>query len=446
VRSRLLQSRKVLATALVVLLISGLVVLMRATDQTERTVVVGYFDNSSGLFVGDDVRIRGVPVGKVDKIEPQPLRSKITFWFDRKYKVPAEAKAAILSPQLVTGRAIQLTPPYTGGATMGDGAVIPQDRTAVPVEWDDLRAQLKRVTKLLEPTKPGGVSTLGALINTAADNLRGQGPTIRDAIIKLSQAVSALGDHSNDIFSTFKNLSTLVTALHDSADLLEHLNRNLAAVSSLLADDPTKTGQAVEDLNAAVTDVQSFVADNGEAVGTASDKLASITTAVVQSLDDIKQTLHLGPTVLQDFNNIFEPSNGALTGALAVNNFANPITFLCGSVQAASRLGAEQASKLCAQYLAPIFKNRQYNFLPLGENLFVGAQARPNEVTYSEDWMRPDYVPPAPNTSPAPATAPGTQAAGPPGPRPAEPPLPPTVATNPAAGLPGMMVLPGGGS
>jgi phospholipid/cholesterol/gamma-HCH transport system substrate-binding protein len=444
--SRLLQSRKVLAAALVVLLISGLVVLMRATEQTARTVVVGYFDNSSGLFVGDDVRIRGVPVGKVDKIEPQPLRSKITFWFDRKYKVPAQAKAAILSPQLVTGRAIQLTPPYAGGATMGDGAVIPQDRTAVPVEWDDLRAQLKRVTKLLEPTKPGGVSTLGALINTAADNLRGQGPTIRDAIIKLSQAVSALGDHSNDIFSTFKNLSTLVTALRDSADLLEHLNRNLAAVSSLLADDPTKTGQAVEDLNAAVVDVQSFVADNREAVGTASDKLASITTAVVQSLDDIKQTLHLGPTVLQDFNNIFEPSNGALTGALAVNNFANPITFLCGSVQAASRLGAEQASKLCAQYLAPIFKNRQYNFLPLGENLFVGAQARPNEVTYSEDWMRPDYVPPAPNTPPAAATTPGTQAAVPPGARPAEAPLPPTVATNPAAGLPGMMVLPGGGS
>jgi len=445
--SRLLQSRKVLATTLVVLLISGVVVLMRATDHTARTVVVGYFDNSSGLFVGDDVRIRGVSVGKVDKIEPQPLRSKITFWFDRKYKVPAQAKAAILSPQLVTGRAIQLTPPYTGGATMGDGAVIPQDRTVVPVEWDDLRAQLKRVTKLLEPTKPGGVSTLGALINTAADNLRGQGPTIRDAIIKLSQAVSALGDHSNDVFSTFKNLSTLVTALRDSADLLEHLNRNLAAVSSLLADDPTKTGQAIEDLNAAVVDVKSFVADNSEAVGTASDKLASISTAVVQSLDDIKQTLHLGPTVLQDFNNIFEPSNGALTGALAINNFANPITFLCGSVQAASRLGAEQASKLCAQYLAPIFKNRQYNFLPLGENLFVGAQARPNEVTYSEDWMRPDYVPPAPNTTPAQATAPGTPSAVPPGgPLPAEGRPPAAVATNPAAGLPGMMVVPGGGS
>jgi phospholipid/cholesterol/gamma-HCH transport system substrate-binding protein len=452
--TRLRRARVVLATTLALVLVAGLFVAMRVSDRTGRTTVVGYFDNSSGVFPGDDVRIRGVSVGKVLAIEPQPLRSKISFWFDRKYKVPADAKAAILSPQLVTGRAIQLTPPYTGGPTMGNGAVIPQDRTAVPVEWDDLRAQLERLTNLLKPTQPGGVSTLGALINTAADNLRGQGATIRDSIIKLSQTVSALGDHSNDIFSTFKNLSTLVTALHDSADLLEQLNHNLAAVSSLLADDPNKVAQAAEDLNAVVGDVQSFAADNREAVGTASDKLTSISNALVGSLDDIKQTLHVAPTPFVNFNNIFEPANGALTGALAVNNFANPIAFLCGSVQAASRLGGEQAAKLCMQYLAPILKNRQYNFPPFGEDLLVGAQARPNEVTYSEDSMRPDYVPPEANT-PTPAQPP---APGPPPaaaiqgtPPPAEAPAPnatatATVATKPAAGLPGLMMPLGGGS
>ena len=455
--TRLRQSRTALATILALVLVAGVFVAMRAADEAARTVVVAYFENSNGVFVGDDVRIRGVPVGKVEKIEPQPLRSKIWFCFDSKYKVPANAKAAILSPQLVTGRAIQLTPPYTGGPTMADGAVIPQDRTAVPVEWDDLRAQLERLTDLLKPTQPGGVSTLGALINTAADNLRGQGSNIRDTIIKLSQTVSALGDHSKDIFSTFKNLSTLVTALHDSADLLEQLNRNLAAVSSVLADDPNKVGQAAEDLNAVVADVQSFVADNREALGTTSDKLASISKAVVESLDDIKQTLHVGPTVLQNFNNIYEPSNGALTGALAGSNMSNPLAFLCGAIQAASRLGGEQAAKLCVQYMAPIVKNRQYNFPPLGEDLFVGAQARPNEVTYSEDQMRPDYVPPAANTPPPDQPpAPGPPPAAPPGgPPSAEAPAPAapdiqtgsgTVATNPAAGLTGMMVPPGGGS
>jgi phospholipid/cholesterol/gamma-HCH transport system substrate-binding protein len=453
--ARLRRARVVLATTLLVVLVAGLFVAMRAAGEAARTVVVAYFDNSNGVFSGDDVRIRGVPVGKILKIDPEPLRSKISFWFDRKYNVPANAKAVILSPQLVTGRAIQLTPPYSGGPIMGDGAVIPADRTAVPVEWDDLRAQLERLTDLLKPTKPGGVSTLGALINTAADNLRGQGASIRDTIIKLSQTVSALGDHSKDIFSTFKNLSTLVTALHDSADLLEQLNRNLAAVSSVLADDPNKVGQAVEDLNAVVADVQSFVADNREALGTASDKLASISKALVESLDDLKQTLHIGPTVLQNFNNIYEPANGALTGALGGSNMSNPIAFLCGAIQAASRLGAEQAAKLCVQYLAPIVKNRQYNFPPIGEDLLVGAQARPNEVTYSEDWMRPDFVPPAANPPPAQPPAPGPPPAPSPGaPLPAEAAAagtpaahpPETVATDPAAGLSGIMVPPGGGS
>jgi phospholipid/cholesterol/gamma-HCH transport system substrate-binding protein len=453
--TRLRQARVVLATTLIVLLVAGLFVAMRAAGEAARTIVVAYFDNSNGVFSGDDVRIRGVAVGKILKIEPEPLRSKISFWFDRKYNVPANAKAVILSPQLVTGRAIQLTPPYTGGPTMGEGAVIPADRTAVPVEWDDLRAQLERLTDLLKPTKPGGVSTLGALINTAADNLRGQGASIRDTIIKLSQTVSALGDHSKDIFSTFKNLSTLVTALHDSADLLEQLNHNLAAVSSVLADDPNKVGQAAEDLNAVVADVQSFVTDNREALGTASDKLASISKALVESLDDLKQTLHIGPTVLQNFNNIYEPANGALTGALAGSNMSNPIAFLCGAIQAASRLGGEQAAKLCVQYLAPIVKNRQYNFPPIGEDLLVGAQARPNEVTYSEDWMRPDFVPPAANPPPAQPPVPGPQPAPSPGaPLPAEAAAagtpaahpPETVATDPAAGLSGIMVPPGGGS
>lgn len=435
--------RAVLAVSLVVILVAGVFVALQTADQVARTVVTAYFENSNGVFPKDKVLIRGVPVGEIQKIEPQPQRAKITLWVNRKYKVPADAKAVILSPTLVASRAIQLTPPYSGGPTLQNGAVIPRDRTAVPVEWDDLRGQLERVTKLLKPTEPGGVSTLGSLVNTAADNLRGQGTTIRDTVIKLSQTVSALGDHSRDIFSTIKNLSTLVTGLHDSADLLEQLNHNLAAVSSLLADDPNKVGRAVTDLNAVVADVQSFVADNREALGTTSEKLASVTTALVGSLDDIKQLLHISPTGLEDFVNIYKASTGGLSGVLAVNNFANPVSFLCSAVESASRLGGQEAAKLCVQYLAPIIKNRQYNFPLLGENLVVGAQARPNEVTYSEDWMRPDYVPPAVDApheeaaagAPAPAQAPV-----------ANPVTAAAVSTDPAAGLPGMLIPTGGGS
>jgi phospholipid/cholesterol/gamma-HCH transport system substrate-binding protein len=437
------------AAILVVVLIIGVFVALGSTSQARHVHVVGYFANSNGIFAGDEVRIMGVPVGKIDRIEPQPTRVKITFWYDSKYGVPANAKAVILSPSLVSVRAIQLTPAYNGGPRMQDGAVIAEDRTAVPIEWDDFRQQLQKLTQTLQPTQPGGVSTLGAFVNTAADNLRGQGANIRDTLIKLSAAFSALGDHSSDLFSTVKNVSLLVSALQSITDLMRSLNTNLAATTALLSNGPNEVGAAVAGINDVVGDVHKFIADNRETLGTTSDKLAAVSTALNESLDDLKQTLHIAPTTFSNFVNIYQPSQGALTGALAINNFANPIAFICSAIQAASRMGAAQSAKLCVQYLAPIVKNRQFNFPPLGENLFVGQSARPNELTYSEDWLRPDYVPPPgpsstgapqPDSSPLPAEAPQPSGDSPP------PPAPETRPTNPADGLPGLMVPSGGGS
>ncbi|WP_373180304.1 MCE family protein [Mycobacterium marinum] len=420
--------------------------LLRTTEVVNRTNVVAYFENSNGVFTGDEVRILGVPVGKITSIEPQPESVKVSFWYDSKYKVPADAKAAILSPTLVTSRAIQLTPAYTGGPAMSDNAVIPRQRTAVPVEWDDVRAQLAKLTKELQPTEPGGVSPLGSVINTAADNLRGEGANIRDTVIKLSQAFSALGDHSTDIFSTVKNLAILVSALQDSTNLMRQLNQNLATVTGLLANDPNEVANAVRNLGDTVGEVQRFVADNREALGTTSDKLAGVSQALNDSLDDVKQFLHVAPNTLQNYVNIWQPAQGAVSAVPMLNNFANPISFLCGAIQAASRLGYEQSAKLCVQYLAPIIKNRQYNFLPFGQNLFVGASARPNELTYSEDWLRPDYIPPQaiPPQQAPPAAAPPAQAPPPAVglPLPAEAPATP----DPAAGLRGIMVPQGVGS
>jgi phospholipid/cholesterol/gamma-HCH transport system substrate-binding protein len=415
-----------LAAMLVLVLTGAVTVLVHSARTANRTTVEAYFANSNGIFVGDEVRILGVPVGKIAAIEPQPSRVKVTFWYDGKYQVPADAKAVILSPAIVTARVIQLTPAYSGGPQMQSGAVIPEERTAVPVEWDDLRKQLERLSHLVQPTEPGGVSTLGSVVHTTAETLRGQGANIRDTILKLSQAVSALGDHSDDLFSTVKNLSILVSALQDSGDLMRQLNTNLASVTGVLTDDHNEVGDAVSAISTVVGEVHTFVAENRESLGTTGDRLASVSSALSASLGDIEQTLHVAPNALQNLMNTYQPAQATMGGAPAFNNFADPITFLCGAIQAASRLGAEQSAKLCVQYLAPIVKNRQYNFPPLGENQIAGATARPNEVTYSEDWMRPDYIPPASANSAAAKT---------------NPPLPAEVhETDPADGLTGMMV------
>jgi phospholipid/cholesterol/gamma-HCH transport system substrate-binding protein len=431
--------RIALVASLVVMLVVAITLVATPWGQrTTKDTFVAFFANANGLYIGDEVRVLGVAVGTVDAIDPQPNSTKVTFSVDRDVAVPADAKAAILSPSLVSARAIQLVPAYSGGPKLAAGSAIPQDRTAVPVEWDDFRQQLEKLTDSLQPTTPGGVSPVGEFINTGADNLRGNGETARDAVIKLSQAVSALGDHSTDIFTTVRNLQLLVSALTSSSDLLAAFNTNLADISTVLSDTPDEVANATQGLDAAVTDLRGFVAENREGVGVTVDKLASITTALNDSRGDIKQVLHITPTVFQNFMNIYQPAQSSVTGILAPVNFANTVQFICSAIEAASRQGFEKSSKLCMQYLAPIIKNRQYNFFPLGVNPFAGASARPNEITYSENRLNPN-LPPAPLTNappplgtPLPAEAPLPLA-----------PLPNATSTDPNQGLEGLMV-PGG--
>ena len=311
----------------------------------------------------------------------------------------------------------------------------------MPIEWDDFRQQLEKLTDSLQPTTPGGPSAVGEFINTAADNLRGNGDTARDTVIKLSQAVSALGDHSTDIFSTVRNLQLLVSALSSSSDLLAAFNTNLADVTTVLSNTPNEIADATKGLDGAVNDLRGFVAENREGLGVTVDHLNAITTALNDSRGDVKQVLHITPTVFQNFMNIYQPAQSAVTGILAPVNFANTVQFICSAIQAASRRGFEQSAKLCVQYLAPIIKNRQYNFPPLGVNPFVGSIG-----AAERDHLQRGPAEPAPAACRARGRsgAAGRRA----GPLPAEAPLlggppPDATPTDASQGLEGLMVTPG---
>src|SRR5690349_21126053 len=108
--------RIALAVALSVLLAAAISVV--GTNWWDRVITntyVAYFANANGLYAGDEVRILGVAVGTVEAIEPQPQNIKVTFAVDARYPIPADVRAAVLSPSLVSARAIQLVPAYDGG-------------------------------------------------------------------------------------------------------------------------------------------------------------------------------------------------------------------------------------------------------------------------------------------------------------------------------------------
>src|SRR5690242_18982758 len=104
--SRFAGLSKVLA-AFVVLALLAAVFLLFSSSGREKTIVAD-FKVANSLYNGNEVRIMGVPVGKVTHIKPIGYRVRVTLQYDGDVKLPADAKAVVVSPSVVGDRFIQL--------------------------------------------------------------------------------------------------------------------------------------------------------------------------------------------------------------------------------------------------------------------------------------------------------------------------------------------------
>ncbi|MBO0863825.1 MAG: virulence factor Mce family protein, partial [Mycobacterium sp.] len=319
--------RRVLAVALAVLIAAGVYLVWPAQTSNK---IVGYFTSAVGLYPGDQVRVVGVPVGSIDSIEPRAADVKITMLIDRGVKIPQDARAVIMSPNLVAARFIQLTPAYTQGPVMPDGASIELSRTAVPVEWDEVKAALTDLAKQLSPAAGQMQGPLGKLINQAADTFDGNGDSFHAALRELSQAAGRLGDSRTDIFGTVKNLQVLVSALSSSNEQIVQFSGHVASVSQVLARSSDHLDQTLATLNQALNDVRGFLQQNNSTLIGTVNKLGDLTKTLSDQSENIEQVLHVAGPGIANFYNIYDPAQGTLNGLLSIPEFSNPVQFICG--------------------------------------------------------------------------------------------------------------------
>ena len=355
------------------------------------TTVVAYFPQALALYPGDRVQIIGVRVGQIDRVEPAGDNIKVTFHYSKKYKVPANATASILNPSLVSSRVIQLSPAYTDGPAMADGAVIPSERTQVPVEWDDLRDSINRLLRGLGPTPQQPKGPFGDIIESAADGFAGKGQKINETLNAISEALTTLNEGRGDFFAVVRSLAQFVNALYQHDQQFSALNSDLAGFTGKFTNTNRELADALRDTNTLLGTVRKFVDQNGAVTAHDIDNLAEVTNAILQPepRDGLETALHVFPHFATAITNFYSPATGTINGIAAIPNFANPMQFICSSIQAGSRLGYQDSAELCAQYLAPALDAIKFNYLPFGSNLLNTASALPKEIAYSEPRLRP---------------------------------------------------------
>ena len=392
---------KVLAVVLAGVLVVGAVVLVRNIFFGPKTISA-VFTTATGIYPGDDVRVSGVKVGTIKAIEPQGTQTKLVLDVDRDVPITADAKAVIVAQNLVAARYVQLAPAYRNnvGPKMADNAVIPLDRTAIPVEWDEVKAQLMRLATDLGPQSGVSGTSVSRFIDSAANALDGNGDKLRQTITELAGVSRVLANGSGNVVDIIKNLQTFITALRDSNEQVVSFQNRLATLTSVIDGNRSDLDGALKNLSVAIVDIQRFVAGSRDQTSEQLHRLTNVTTNLLNNKMEIENILHIAPNALTNAYNIYNPSSGSAVGQFVLNNFSNPTEFVCGAIGAIENTTAPETAKLCSQYLGPALRLLNFNYLPIGIDPYLMPSAAPDELVYSQPNLAPGAGGPTPDVPP----------------------------------------------
>lgn len=297
--------------------------------RSESVHVTAYFPRTVGIYPGSDVRVLGVRIGEVEKITPEGDRVRVELKYDEGRKVPADAKAAIINSSVVSDRYVQLLPVYRKGPVLRNGAVIPETRTAVPVELDRVFDSLHTTADALGPQGANKDGSLSRLLGVSADNLDGQGENLNQTVEDLSQAVTTLSDGRKDLFGTVRNLQVFTAALAADDKSVRSFNTSLAEVAGQLAGERKDLADALKNLGTALGDVSAFVKKNKKSLTSNVQGLSKVTKVLVTQRAALAELLEVVPTGLSNLNNAYNPSSGTLDTRNNAQQAQDPASLLC---------------------------------------------------------------------------------------------------------------------
>ncbi|MFI5533801.1 MCE family protein [Kitasatospora sp. NPDC051853] len=296
-----------------------------AVPGPEGSRVTVYFDHAVGVYAGSDLRVLGVKVGTVRSVRPEGARVRVELGLDHGVKVPATASAVVVAPSVVADRYVQLTPAWTEGPLLADRAVIPVERTAQPVEIDQLYESLTELATALGPDGANSQGALSRLLDTGARNLGGNGKAIGDSIEQLGRAAKTLSGSSEDLFATLTQLESFAAMLKENDGRVRTVTDRLAAVSSYLAEDKEELGQALHQLAVALGEVKTFVENNRTRLANGVDQLVPITQSLVDQRASLAELLDTAPLAAGNLLRAYDPRTGTITGRANLTELTLPL-------------------------------------------------------------------------------------------------------------------------
>ncbi len=181
---------------------------------------------AGGIYPHAPVTYRGVPVGRVIAVDLHGGGVRVDLRIDRDVRIPDDLRAVVAQRSAVGEQYVDLRPERDDGPYLVDGAVIPVDRTGLPLPPEVLLANLDALVRSVGP------DDLTVLITELGTAFEGNA----QALARLLDAGDALlADAADALPETLALIRDGRTVLRTQAESTEALRRWAADLAKLAA-------------------------------------------------------------------------------------------------------------------------------------------------------------------------------------------------------------------
>lgn len=242
-----------------------------STDVTLHAGTVG-----NALQTGSDVKLHGVPVGRVSSVEPRSGGAAVTLALDpdTASTLPRDTTARLLPKTLFGERYVSLitsTGPATG---LERGDIIDQDSSDEAVELDEVFDELLPLLQSIQPEK------LSASLGELATTLRGRGENIGDTLVEVDQYLTKLNPQVPQITEDFDRLSRVAGIYEDAAPELLDALATFTTTSRTLVDQRSQLSDVYAQVITSADTTRGFVSNNQNTIEVLSDESRDALEAV----------------------------------------------------------------------------------------------------------------------------------------------------------------------
>lgn len=225
------------------------------------------FSEAGGLKANDEVRIAGVRVGKVDKIELDDGHVRVTFRVEAGADFGVETGASIRVKTLLGAMFLALEP--AGAGEMEEGDEIPVKRTTSPydvvaafeglgetsdqIDTDQLAASLSTLSDLTKNT-PEEFREALAGVSALSSNVAARDGQINTLLGNLKKVSGVLASRDEDIVTLMRDADVLFRALVARKQAVHDILRSTSTLSKELT---ALVRQSRADLKPALTHLES---------------------------------------------------------------------------------------------------------------------------------------------------------------------------------------------